>query len=603
MLSFALVATALLTTALIATAPLATAPLAAQEPTPPPRQLEPAFKWDPTDPRLGLKGGYLDAGEAIRGMTHLATLPRPAGFGDASNLADAGYWNSDLAFSGSMMYVGNFHGWQAYDVADPRNPKLKVAVVCPGGQGDVSVYNNLLFMSVEATNGRVDCGTQGAPGPVSAERFRGVRIFDITDIANPKQVGLVQTCRGSHTHTIVPDARDVSRIYVYVSGTSSVRSPNELAGCEASDSSANSSQFRIEVIEVPLARPQDAKVVNTPRIFADAAGNLGGLWQGGDHGPGTQSSRRTNQCHDITAYPAIGLAAGACSGNGILLDISDPANPRRIDEVTDPNFAYWHSATFSNDGSSVIFTDEWGGGRGARCRSTDPQTWGADAIFSIVDRKLVLKGYYKLPVPQTANENCVAHNGSIIPVPGRDIKVQAWYQGGLSVFDFTDPANAFEIAFFDRGPVVDTALVTGGFWSVYWNNGKIYGAEMVRGTDVLELSPSAQLTQNEIDAAKLISMPTLNTQSQPQIVYPAAYPVARAYVDQLERTRGLESARITAVRQMLQRAEPGRGRAANEARAQFTRVAEQLDRDAAGARAIDARRMRGLATTLRGLAR
>ena len=587
---------------LLALLTLVSAPALAQEPTPPPRQLEPAFKWDPTDPRLNLRAGYEDAGEAIRGMTKLSTTPRPAGFGDASNLNDAGYWNSDIAFRGNTMFVGNFHGWQAYDVTDPTKPQLKVAVVCPGGQGDVSVWNNLLFMSVEATSGRIDCGVQGAAGPVNAERFRGVRIFDISDLANPRQVSVVQTCRGSHTHTIVPDTRDASHIYVYVSGTSSVRSGDELAGCVQSDSTANSSQFRIEVIEVPLARPQEARVVNAPRIFGDSTGNLGALWQGGDHGPGTQSSRRTNQCHDIAVYSAIGLAAGACSGNGILLDISDPARPRRIDEVTDPNFAYWHSAAFSNDGSTVIFTDEWGGGRGARCRATDPQTWGADAIFSIVDRKLVLKGYYKLPVPQTANENCVAHNGSLIPVPGRDIKVQAWYQGGISIFDFTDPTNAFEIAFFVRGPVSDTTLITGGHWSAYWHDGKIYGTEMVRGTDVLELTPSAQLSQNEIDAAKLVSVPTLNTQSQPQIVYPAAYLVARAYVDQLERMKGLEATRITAVRQMLQRAERGRSRAKSEAIGQFGRVAEQLDRDAAAARAIDARRMRGLASTLRGLA-
>ncbi len=574
---------------------------AAQEPETPPRQLEPAFRWDPSDPRINLKAGYLDAGEAIRGMRKLASVPRPAGFGDATNLADAGYWNSDLAFQGTTMFVGNFYGWMAFDVADPQNPKLTVAVPCPGGQGDVSVWGTLLFMSVEATNGRVDCGTQGAPGPVNPERFRGVRIFDISNLAAPKLIGGVQTCRGSHTHTVIPDARDASHIYIYVSGTSSVRSPDELAGCVQSDTAANSSQFRIEVIEVPLARPQDARVVNAPRIFADAQGNIAGLWQGGNHGAGTQSSRRTNQCHDITAYPAIGLAAGACSGNGILLDISDPANPRRIDEVTDPNFAYWHSATFSNDGSSIIFTDEWGGGRGARCRATDPPTWGANAIFAVENRKLVLKGYYKIPVPQTANENCVAHNGSIIPVPGRDIKVQAWYQGGLSIFDFTDPANPFEIGFFDRGPVSDTSLTTGGFWSVYWHNGKIYGAEMVRGTDVLELTPSQHLSANEIAAASLISMRELNTQSQPEIVYPVAYPVARAYVDQLERSRGLAAPRVAAMRQMLQRAESGRGRQQTEARAQFGRVAEQLECDAAAARTLDARRMRALATTLRGL--
>jgi hypothetical protein len=579
--------------------------VAAQEPETPPRQLEPAFKWDPNDPRIGLRAGYMDAGEAIRGLTKLASVPRPEGFFNPAQIGDGGYSNTDLAFRGNLLFQGNYHGFQAFDVADPRNPKLVMSVVCPGGQGDVSVYGNLLFMSVEQTRGRADCGTGGVADTVSAERFRGVRIFDISDMANPKQVALVQSCRGSHTHTLVTDPKDASNVYVYISGTSSVRPAAELAGCSGAEPEAdpNTSLFRIEVVQVPVARPQDARIVNAPRIFADDSGNIAGLWRGGNHGEGTQTSRRTHQCHDITAYPAIGLAAGACSGNGILLDISDPVNPRRIDEVTDPNFAYWHSATFSNDGRTVIFTDEWGGGRGARCRATDPPTWGADAIFSVENRKLELKGYYKLPVPQTAMENCVAHNGSIIPVPGRDIKVQAWYQGGLSMFDFSDPANAKEIAFFDRGPLSDSALYTGGYWSVYWFNGKIYGAEIERGIDVFELSPSAELSQNEIDAAKLISTRDFNAQLQPQIAYPAAYPVARAYLDQLERSGALTANRIGAARTMLERAESGRGAAQREARAQFGRVAEQLDRDAAAAKPLDARRMRELATTLRGLER
>ena len=575
--------------------------LAAQEPTTPPVQLEPAFRWDPNDPRINLRAGYLDAGEAIRGLTKLASVPRPAGFFNPAQVGDGGFANTDLAFAGNMLIQGNYNGFQAWDIADARNPRLLFAVVCPGGQGDVSVHGNLVFMSAQETRGRVDCGSTGVADSVSTERGRGVRIFDIADMANPKQVAFVQTCRGSHTHTLVTNPRDGSRVYVYVSGTSDVRSPSEMEGCNPSDSAANSSLFRIEVIEVSLARPQEARVVNAPRIFGDSAGNLGTLWQGGNHGPGTQTSRRTNQCHDITAYPAIGLAAGACSGNGILLDISDPVNPRRIDEATDPNFAYWHSASFSNDGSTVIFTDEWGGGRGARCRATDPLTWGADAIFSIVDRKLVHRGYYKLPVPQSTMENCVAHNGSIIPVPGRDIKVQAWYQGGLSMFDFSDPAHAQEIAFFDRGPLSDSTLLTGGFWSVYWHNGKIYGAEIERGIDVFELAPSALLSQNEIDAAKLVSFESFNAQQQPQIEWPAAYPVARAYIDQLERTRGLAATRIRAAREMLQRAESGNARAQREAKAQFVSVAAQLDRDAVTARPLDARRMKALATTLRGL--
>lgn len=587
------------TVALAATVPT----LSAQEPETPPRQLEPAFKWDPNDPRINLRAGYLDAGEAIRGLTKLASVPRPPGFFNPNQLGDGAFSNTDIAFRGNLMFQGNYNGIQAFDISDPRSPRLVLSLVCPGGQGDVSVYGNLLFMSAQETRGRRDCGTSGVADSVSSERLLGVRIFDISDMAKPIQVAAVQTCRGSHTHTLVTNPRDTSRIYIYVSGTSGVRSPSEMPGCEPSDSSLNSSLFRIEVIEVVLARPQDAHVVNAPRIFGDSAGDLGALWQGGDHGAGTQSTSRTDRCHDITVYPAIGLAAGACSGNGILLDISDPVNPRRIDQVTDANFAYWHSATFSNDGSTVIFTDEWGGGRGARCRATDPATWGADAIFSVVNRKLEHRGYYKLPVPQTAMENCVAHNGSIVPVPGRDIKVQAWYQGGLSMFDFTDPAHAVEIAFFDRGPLSDTTTMLGGFWSVYWHNGKIYGAEIERGIDVFELAPSAQLSQNEIDAAALVSFESFNAQLQPHIEWPAAYPVARAYLDQLERTRGLSGARIGATREMLRRAESTDAAQKSQALAQFTRVAEQLDRDAATAQPIDARRMHGLATTLRGLER
>jgi hypothetical protein len=590
-----------LTRSLVVLSLAAALPLAAQEPETPPRQLEPAFKWDPNDPRINLRAGYLDAGEAIKGLTKLASVPRPAGFFNPAQVGDGGYSNTDLAFRGNMLIQGNYHGFQAFDIADPRNPRLLFSVVCPGGQGDVSVHGNLIFMSVEQTRGRLDCGTAGVADTVSTERMRGVRIFDISDQANPVQVAAVQTCRGSHTHTLVTSPRDDSKVWVYVSGTGGVRSPNEMQGCVTSDSSLESSLFRIEVIEVPLARPQDARVVNMPRIFGDSLTNIGALWQGGNHGPGTQTARRTNQCHDITVYPAIGLGAGACSGNGILLDISDPANPRRIHEVTDPNFAYWHSATFSNDGSHVIFTDEWGGGRGARCRETDPQTWGADAIFAINNRKMELRGYYKLPVPQTSMENCVAHNGSIIPVPGRDIKVQAWYQGGLSMFDFSDPTAAKEIAFFDRGPISDSTLITGGFWSVYWHNGKIYGAEIERGIDVFELAPSADLSVNEIEAAKLISFENFNAQIQPQLVWPHEYPVARAYLDQLERTRGLDATRLAATRRMLERAESGRAGAKSEAFAQFTRVAEQLDRDAAAARPLDARRMRALAVTLRGI--
>jgi hypothetical protein len=487
-----------------------------------------------------------------------------------------------------------------WDVADPKNPTLRATLVCPGGQGDVSVRGNLLFMSVEETRGRVDCGTGGVGEAASAERFRGVRIFDITDVAKPRQIAAVQTCRGSHTHTLVTDPRDPANVYVYVSGTSPSRPAAELAGCaeRAGPTDPNSPYFRIEVIRVPLAAPQQARVVSTPRLFADrTTGNIAGLFKGGSQGEGAQEAAQTDQCHDITVYPALGLAAGACAGNGILLDIRDPANPKRVHEVSDPNFAYWHSATFSNDGRKVLFSDEWGGGVAPRCRATDKPLWGANALFTLTNNRLRAAGHYKLPAAQTATENCVAHNGSLVPVPGRDIMVQAWYQGGVSVFDFTDPARPVEIAYFDRGPMDSTRLVLGGQWSSYWYNGHIYGSEIGRGLDVLRLVPTDQLSQHEIDAANLVRMDEFNPQHQTRITWPAHFTVARAYVDQLVRGRGLPEARTTAIAQALDAAEAQSGAARRTALAQ---LAAALDRDAA--RAGDAARVRALAGVVRGIA-
>jgi len=519
------------------------------------------WDWDESDPRIGLKPGLTDAGEAAWNVKLLSNLPKPEGFGSPEETGGS-VWNSDLAFSGDLAFVGNYRGWNAYDVSDPANPKLRVSVICPGGQGDLSVYGDLLFMSVEETRGRLDCGTQGVEEAVSDERFRGVRIFDISDIDTPRQVAAVQTCRGSHTHSLVSDPSDDSHVFVYVSGTSSPRSGEELEGCSGRgpDEDPNTSYFRIEVIDVPLAAPEKARIVNEPRLFASAeTGDIDGLWEGGDHGPGTQSTSQTDQCHDITAYPEIGLAAGACSGNGILFDITDPVNPVRIYEVTDPNFAYWHSATFNNDGTKVIFTDEWGGGSAPRCRDSDLPSWGADAIFNIVEGKLELAGYYKLPVPQTEIENCVAHNGSLIPVPGRDIKVQAWYQGGMSIFDFTDPSNPIEIAFFDRGPVNEEEMVMGGYWSTYWFNGNIYGAEIARGFDIFELTPGEHLSQNEIDAARLVQFRDVNVQNQSKLTWPAEYVVARAYVDQLARIGAISKEEASQIAATMNTAEAHAG--------------------------------------------
>jgi hypothetical protein len=552
------------------------------------------------DPRVGLRAGWTDAGEASSNMELIANRPRPAGFMDPANMADFSLSNTDLAFQGNHVFVGSYTGFQVWDVSDPAAPTLRTSLICPGGQGDVSVHGTLLFLSVEETRGRIDCGTQGAAGAVNPERFRGVRIFDISDLDAIRQVAAVQTCRGSHTHTLVPDRNDASHLFVYVSGTGGVRPAAELEGCspQGPAQDPNTSYFRIEVIRVPLAAPHEARVVSEPRIFADpVTGAVAGLNPGGDQGPGAQRSAQTSACHDITVYAELGLAAGACSGNGILLDIRDPANPVRVHEVTDPNFAYWHSATFSNDGRTVIFTDEWGGGTQARCRETDRPEWGANALFRLSDNRLTQVGYYKLPAAQTATENCVAHNGSLVPVPGRDIKVQAWYQGGVSVFDFTDPANPFEIAFFDRGPMSADQLVIGGYWSTYWYNGLIYGSEIGRGLDVLRLTPSRHLSQNEIDAANLVRVGTFNPQNQERIVWPAHVSVARAYVDQLERGNGLPRARITAIRRSLDGAERVAGPTRSAA---LTRLAGELDRDAAGA--ADGARVRALTSTVRAMA-
>ena len=561
---------------------------------------------DVNDPRANLTPGLYDAGEASMGIKHLTLLKKPDAFqlGSADPadpkvqktiaqlglsgtskmpkplqlvIAQLAFANSDLAFQGNHLFQGNFYGVNIYDISNPANTTLLTSLVCPGGQGDVSVYKNLLFMSVEMPNGRLDCSAQGfppeppAPPPVAGQkkerrlpaaqkdRFRGVRIFDISDIKNPKQVAAVQTCRGSHTHTLVLDPSDKDNVYIYVSGTSFVRQPEELAGCsgEQPDKDPNTALFRIEVIKVPVAAPQDAAVVSSPRVFIDPrTGAMNGLNNGGTHGKkGSEKPADTNQCHDITVYSAIGLAAGACSGNGILLDIKDPVHPKRVDAVNDPNYSYWHSASFSNDGTKVVFTDEWGGGLGARCRANDPNKWGADALFSLKDDKLSLASYYKLPAAQSDTKNCVAHNGSLIPVPGRDIEVQAWYQGGISVMDFTDVAHPFEIAYFDRGAIDPNMLVLGGEWSAYWYNGSIYGSEIARGLDVFELTPTKFLTQNEIDAAKTVRVAALNVQNQQKIEWPTQLVVAKAYLDQLARSQALPADRIAALQQAIQNAE------------------------------------------------
>jgi len=596
-----------------------------------------------TDPRATLAGGFDDAGQALLNLELVASLPKPPGFFDPENpvglpsehlrpesdepAADdqdpegekkeeeeegddderfplLSFSNSDMAFSGDVLVAGNYHGFNVYRLVDGGLPQHLSSVVCPGGQGDVSIVGDLLIMSVEQTRGRLDCGLQGVGEDVSPERFRGLRIFDIGDLHRPVQVGAVQTCRGSHTHSVVSGPGEDGKIIVYNSGTASVREEEELEGCyDESPGDDRTALFRIDVIEIPVDEPHQARIVASPAVFADPEeGILAGLWRGGDHGEDTQETRRTDHCHDITVFPDRKIAAGACSGNGILFDISDPLNPQRIDEVVDEGFAYWHSATFNNDGTKILFTDEWGGGRRARCRAYDPLDWGADAIYDIVDGELEFRSYFKMPAPQQEEENCVAHNGSIVPVPGRDIFVQAWYQGGLSVIDFTDSAHPVEIAYFDRGPVAEE-LVLGGFWSTYWYRGRIYGTEIVRGLDVLALTPSEHLSENEIAAAALADQGgAFNPQQQFRVDWPAEPVVARAYVDQLERSEALPKplmADLTAVldRSAARLQEGARDEALS---AELEALAAALD--GTGTDVVTKKRKAALGETLHGIA-
>jgi len=611
------------------------------------------------DPRIGLGAGLMDAEEAIWNLRKLSSVPPPADF--------IGMTNSDLAFTGNYAIQGNYNGFQVWDISNPSSPELVIGYVCPASQSDVSVFGNLLFVSGEGLGGRVDCGVEGVPAAVSEDRLRGIRIFDITDIRNPRYITNVQTCRGSHTHTVLKHPGDTENVYVYVSGSAPVRPAEELPGCVAAppEEDPRSALFRIEVIRVPLANPQTASIVSSPRIFEelvapprhgvapadlaemeearargafiveimgepmifpDEVANqlLGQVVQArggtgnptaadstmlrerlpalvaqmmGGPGAGDGPEPGPTQCHDITVYPEIGLAGGACEGYGLLLDIRDPVNPIRTAAVADSNFAYWHSATFNNDGSKVLFTDEWGGGGQPKCRASDPMEWGANAIFTVVNGTMEFRSYYKLPAPQTSQENCVAHNGSLIPVPGRDIMVQAWYQGGISILDWTDPDNIVEIAFHDRGPVNPDRMEMGGSWSAYWYNGVIVSSEIARGLDVFELVPSAHLSQNEIDAARSIVQDEFNAQMQTMFRWAPSFPVVRSYVDQLARSGGLPQSRIAAVREALSGAERASGQARSAA---LGALAGELQGEAG--RSGDPSKVRMLVEALRELA-
>ncbi len=590
------------------------------------------------DPRAGLAAGLDDAGQALWNLALVGTLPKPPGFFDPENpselpperlRADAGepvadeekpkevvdlederypllsFANTDMAFFDDILVAGSYHGFNIYRLQDNGMPQQISSVVCPGGQGDVSIVGDLLITSVEQTRGRLDCGLEGISEDVSAERFRGLRIYDISDLTRPVQVGAVQTCRGSHTHSVISGPGEDGKIIVYNSGTSAVREEEELEGCvDESPGDYRTALFRIDVIEIPIEDPSKARIVDSPAVFADPEqGVLAGLWRGGDHGDDSQETSLTDQCHDITAFPELGIAGGACSGNGILFNIADPLNPQRMDAVVDKGFAYWHSATFNNDGTKVLFTDEWGGGGRPRCRAYDPINWGADAIYDIVNGKLEFRGYFKMPAPQVEQENCVAHNGSIVPVPGRDIFAQAWYQGGISVMDFTDSANPVEIAYFDRGPIDAEDMILGGYWSAYWYDGRIYGTEIVRGLDVLELVPSEHLSKNELAAAALADQGKLfNPQQQFRVTWPAEPVVARAYIDQLQRGNALSESAVADLGAALDRAD-SQLRDSKQDRELATTL-ESLAKavDTGDSHAITAKRRASLAATLSGIA-
>jgi hypothetical protein len=615
------------------------------------------------DARVGLRAGKYDAGEAAWNMRLMSATKPSEKFVNGIN--------SDLAFTGKYAIQGNFNGYQIWDLSDPSHPTLRTSYFCPASQSDVSVYKNLLIVSAESNSARLDCGAEGVTDTVSTERLRGIRIFDISDLDHPKYVTSVQTCRGSHTHSLLVDPKDKANVYVYISGSAALRSPTELPGCNAKapPTDPNSALMRIEIIKIPLAHPEKAAVVSSAHIFqgleappthgqtledslanakvvADARAHNGFVVKidneetvlgsrfidpaldsivkarGGTGAPTAADSTALRnaiqgivdkvvgansdedpmairQCHDITLDPSIGLAGGACEGHGLLLDIRDPAHPIRLDAVDDKNFSYWHSATFNNDGTKVLFSDEWGGGGAPKCRAADPREWGADALFTIdANKKLHFQSYYKLPAPQTPEENCVAHNGSLIPIPGRDVMVQSWYQGGVSVFDWTDIKHPTEIAFFDRGPIDSTKMILGGTWSAYWYNGVIVSSEITRGLDVFELSPSDELSRNEIDAARTVHVDYLNVQDQPKFTWPATFSLAGAYTDQLERSGGLSAARIGAVRSALQTAQQANGAAQ---RTELTKLASSLDADARASR--DAAKVRLLAAAVRGLAK
>ena len=576
------------------------------------------------DPRNGLKPGMLDAGTAEKGMRLVSFTPKPAEFDSVRGLT---FINSDLAFRGKYVYQGNFSGFSIWDISNPKKPAKVAVVPCVTSQGDPSIYGNLLFISAEGNGNRNDCAKGGVQNP--ADHMAGVRIYDVSNPKAPKLVKNVQTCKGSHTHTVIPSPTDKGVIYLYVSGSQGARPETELAGCNNGTDPAdeNNSLYRLDVIKVPLAHPEQAAVVTGARIFTGLGaaptsaarreqqanrGARGGRRGGAPAQAGDPVPTGPRNCHDVTSYPEMHLLAGACASYGLLVDISNPEKPVRLDAVSDTNFSLWHTAVFSNDASKVVFTDEWGGGTSPNCQATSMMEMGGNTTLTIsADKKFKEHAYFKIPSAQSPQENCVSHNGGLVPVPGRDIMVQGWYQGGIDVIDFTDADHPYEIAYFDRGPIDqppapgDTAAAAvsrqrgtiGGSWGAYYWNGMVYSSELARGFDVLELLPTDKLSANELAAAKLVRFEQYNPQSQPKIVWPAAFPVVRSYLDQLVRDKGLAAARTTAIASALNAAEKQSGAARGKS---LSTLATQVEADANGAK--DAAKVRAMAGAIKALA-
>ncbi|MFG3707258.1 LVIVD repeat-containing protein [Micromonospora sp. NPDC047670] len=434
--------------------------------------------------------GTVDTNNTIPGVDEIVSSPNLRQVANLPKQAPLDATNSDLAFQGRYAFAGNYNGFVIYDISRPTAPTVVSQVYCPGSQNDISVHGDLLFLSTDSPRSDDSCNSAGASATLK-ESWEGIKVFDISDKANPRYIKAVETACGSHTHTLVPGT-DRKTVYLYVSSYSPRA---EFPDCQPPHDS-------ISIVRVPLKTPTDASVVATPNLFPD-----GGY-------EGRTGGSATTGCHDITAYPEKNLAAGACMGDGILMDISDREAPRVIHQVRDTvNFAFWHSATFNNSGTKVVFTDELGGGGAATCNEAIGPNRGADAIYDITGRgdarKMVFRSYYKIPRANADTENCVAHNGSLIPVLGRDIMVQAWYQGGISVWDFTDSANPEEIAFWERGPLSADRLTGGGSWSAYYYNGYIYSNDMQKGFDVLKLTDWRTWTAN------LVRYRELNVQTQP----------------------------------------------------------------------------------------